>query len=577
MPPQESPTKFFIYARKSSESEDQQVASIDSQIRELRAIAERDRLDVVDVLSESQSAKAPGRPIFNEMLKRVSRGDAGGILCWKLDRLARNPVDGGNISWMLQQGVIQRIQTHERVYCPADNVLMMSVELGMANQFIRELSVNTKRGLKAKAEKGWYPGVAKPGYLNEWHREKGERTTPKDPLRFPLIRRALKLVLKGTCSPPQILNRLNNEWGYRTTKRKRIGGTPMAHSTFYRILNDPFYYGVFEYPRDSGNWHQGKHMPMITKEEFWRIQKLLGGKGRPRPKKHTFAFTGLITCGECGAAVTAEVKEQVICSVCKKKFSSKNRAACPKCGTAIDDMRSPKHLRYEYYHCTKRKKTPCSQGAVEVIKLEAQISDVLQDLTIPERLKDWFLKQIEAHVRQEVEDRAPVIEAIQEALENNRKRLDNLLKLKISPQNGAGELLSDEEFASQKANIAREMQQLEQKLTGTDTAQTPWIEACAHVFNFVCYAYTHFQKGDASTKRMILSALGSNLTLSDKNLRISLHKCFHFIHQIQNTVPALKPGFEPKNSRQPKEKNRAFNPVSPIWLPGSDSNRRPIG
>ena len=100
---------YIIYARKSTESEDRQVASIDSQIAELQTVAEREGLQVADVLSESQSAKAPGRVVFNEMMGRIHRGEAHGILCWKLDRLARNPVDGGNISWMLQQGIIQRI------------------------------------------------------------------------------------------------------------------------------------------------------------------------------------------------------------------------------------------------------------------------------------------------------------------------------------------------------------------------------------------------------------------------------------------------------------------------------------
>jgi DNA invertase Pin-like site-specific DNA recombinase len=71
-----------------------------------------------------------------------------------LNRLARNPVDGGNISYALQMSIIKQIVTSERVYRPDDNVLMMAVELGMANQFINDLSKDTKRGLKAKAERG---------------------------------------------------------------------------------------------------------------------------------------------------------------------------------------------------------------------------------------------------------------------------------------------------------------------------------------------------------------------------------------------------------------------------------------
>ena len=564
MPSQESTVKYLIYARKSSESEDQQVASIDSQIRELQDIARRENLAVVDVLSESQSAKAPGRPVFNKMLSRISRGEVGGILCWKLDRLARNPVDGGNISWMLQQGIICRIQTYERSYCPADNVLMMSVEFGMANQYVRDLSLNVKRGLLSKVQKGWYPGVAKPGYLNDPHGLKGERRIRKDTQRFPLLKRAFGLVLAGQ-RPSRVFEMLNAEWGYRTPKRRKLGGIPLAHCTFYRILADPFYYGLFEYPRGSGTWYRGQHEPMITEDEFWRIQEILGKDGRPRPKKHTFAYTGLITCGQCGGAITAEVKEQVICSACKRKFSSKNRSACSACGTAIDRMKNPSRLRYEYYHCTRRKKTPCSQGVVEVKALEAQVRDVLNTLSISERLKDWFLKQLDDYAQQEAESRTPVMNSLHEAYEDCQKRLDNLLKLKISPQNSADELLSDEEFAAQKSTLTREMRRLEQKMTDVGQNAEAWTEACARTFNFACYAQTHFEKGDSQTKRMILSALGSNLTLCDKKLCISVHKYFRLVQELSNEVTAQNGRFEPEDSRLPKQKSRALSPALLTW------------
>lgn len=155
-----SPIRYFLYARKSSESEDKQVASISSQIDELKKLASEQGLKIIGVLTEEKSAKAPGRLVFNQMLQDIHEKKADGILCWKLDRLARNPVDGGNITWMLQQGVLHHIQTFQRGYFPTDNVIMMSVEFGMANQFILDLSVNTKRGQRNKAQNGWLPTTA---------------------------------------------------------------------------------------------------------------------------------------------------------------------------------------------------------------------------------------------------------------------------------------------------------------------------------------------------------------------------------------------------------------------------------
>jgi DNA invertase Pin-like site-specific DNA recombinase len=547
MPPPPQPTKYFLYARKSSETEDRQVASIDSQIQELRAIAERDHLAIVDVLAEAQSAKAPGRPVFGSLLNRIQAGDAHGILCWKLDRLARNPVDGGNVSWMLQQGIIRHIQTHERSYYPTDNVLLMAVELGMANQFIRDLSQNTKRGLRAKVEQGWYPGVAKPGYLNQPDRNKGERTTIKDPHRFPLLKRAFKLLLTGAYSPRQVLNKLNRDWGYRSPQRRKLGGIPLSRATLYRILNDPFYYGRFEYPLGSGNWYQGKHEPMITEEEFWRIQKILGKEGRPRPQRHDFAFAGLMQCGECQAAITAEAKTQIICGRCKRKFAASNRSHCPACETAIAKMRQAKCLYYEYYHCTKRKKPDCSQGSIETRQLETQILQLLDTLTISEKLRDWFLANLETQAERDRGDRTPVLNSLEESLANCQQRLNNLLKLKISPQNSSGDLLSDEEFANQKSVLTLEMHRLKQKMASVDNHADHWLETAAKTFNFACYAKNHFQTGSPQVKRTILSALGSNLTLFDKNLNVSLHKHFQLMQKVRSGFQTENGRFEPKN------------------------------
>ena len=148
---------YVIYARRSTDTEDKQVLSIDSQLNELKDLAKRNGIIIKpeDIYTESKSAKAPGRPIFAKMIARIQTGEIGGIVCWKLDRLYRNPIDMGALTWAVNdQGVI--ILTPQKSYTTVDN-LMLYLEGGMANQYILDLSRNVKRGLKTKAEMGWLP------------------------------------------------------------------------------------------------------------------------------------------------------------------------------------------------------------------------------------------------------------------------------------------------------------------------------------------------------------------------------------------------------------------------------------
>ena len=200
-------SKYILYARKSSEDKNRQVTSIEDQITELKRLAERLDLNIVEIISESKSAKAPGRGGFNRMLELLQKGKAEGILCWKLDRLARNPIDHGKVAWMLQNEVIQRIYTHSNEYKPSDNVLMMQVEFGMATQYVRDLNVNVSRGTRQKAERGWCPSSSLPlGYLhNHFTRDsKSDKEIIIDKERYPVVRTLWEMLLTGKYSVADI-------------------------------------------------------------------------------------------------------------------------------------------------------------------------------------------------------------------------------------------------------------------------------------------------------------------------------------------------------------------------------------
>ena len=541
--------KYFLYCRKSSEAEDKQVASIDAQKDELIQRAKELKLEIVSIFVESQSAKAPGRPIFNEMLQRLHSREANGVICWKLDRLARNPVDGGQISWMLQQGIVQHIHTHERSYYPTDNVLMMNLEFGVANQFIRDLSVNVKRGLRRKISLGQRPGVAPNGYLNSPDLNKGEKIIISDPDRFVLVKKMWDLLLTGTHSAPSILRIANEDWGYRTVRRKKVGGTPLGKSGIYRIFNNPFYYGMFEYQKGSGNWIKGSHTPMITQEEFQRAQAILGGKGKRAPKSHLFAFTGLMKCGACQSGITAE-----------EKFKRQKNGNVH---------------HYIYYHCTKKKDATCLERSIELKTLQKQIDSLLDGLTISDAFKNWAITHLHEVRRGEADTKGIALKNKQMELTEVSKQLDGLLLKFSSPQNATGLLISDSEYQICKAQLKEKKTTLEASLLNQSKEQDQWIELSEKTFNFARYARHWFENGGVDTRRAIVACLGSNLSIKGGKFELSLHPALKTLSENSGVIKMDSYQDRTPSSPIDKSKTDHLATVGSTWLEGWGSNPRP--
>lgn len=530
-----SQIKYFIYARKSTEGEDRQVQSIEDQINRLKELARTYNLKIIKIFTEAKSAKKPNiRPIFEDVLKRIENGEADGIMCWQINRLSRNPIDSAKVQWLLQQGVLKSIQTIDREYLPDDNVLLFNVESGMANQYILDLRKNTMRGVRSRLEKGWLPNTAPLGYLN--NRE--DKTIIKDPERFALVRKIWDLMLTGNYAPSKILEMANNDWGFKTRKCKRQGGKELSRSGIYRILTNPFYVGILNY---NGREYEGKHEPMVTFDEYDRVQILLGRKGRPRPKTHEFAFTGMIRCGECGCLYTAGHKHKLI-----------------KSTNQIKD--------YTYYFCTRKKKTiNCSQRkAIREEELEKQIDELLKKYTILPQFKDWALEVLNQNNDKEINDRSSIYETQHKTLVTTQNELDNLTKMRYR------DLIDDETFMKEKNLLVKKITQLKDNLRQTEERAEKWLELTENTFNFACYARANFMDGDLQTKKGILAALGWNPTIKDGKLSIN---AYNWLVPIAERYPALEKEYqrlEPTKTLANKAQNEALASIRTRWLRDRD-------
>lgn len=532
-----------MYARKSSEDEERQVLSIESQIVELnKKFPDLEIVNRRDPFQESASAFKPdNRPDFNEMLERIEAGEADGIVAWHPDRLSRNPIDGSKVIYLIDLGKIKDLKFGSYTFeNTPEGKMFLNFTFSQSKYSSDKLSVDVKRGLRTKAEKGWMPGVAPLGYLNEKYAEKGTRKILKDPERFGLVRKMWDLMLTGNYTPWQIANIANDEWGFRTRKTKKMGGGPVARSTVYTIFINPFYYGWFYH---SGEFMKGSHEPMVTEHEFDKVQALLGRKGSPRPSTHLFSFTGMIRCGECGCAVT-----------CERKIKLSRKTGEP--------------LIYDYYRCTKKKQgRKCSQPCVEVNKLESQIDDFLTRIQIPDTFQEWALKWLTKTNDQEVDERTKVHKSLQDAYNSSQEQIDELGKMRMR------KLMDDEEYLRQKAALLKERENLKEKIADAEGRADKWLSYAEETFDLACHARFWLENGDVWEKKKILAKLGSNFLLTNGKLYFDATKPFSIIEKAIKQEAQNLERLEPDNKVITITKTADLQALNLRWCRESESNR----
>ena len=168
--------KAIIYCRKSTDRSDRQQLSIEAQEKEARRIALKEWLEIVEIFKETMSAKEPWRPLFNKMMSLFNSWKADCIITWKLNRLARNPIDEWTIKWSIQSGIIKAIYTESEAFKSWDNVLIMWMHFWMSTQYILDLQRDIKRWMKQKIENWWVCQKAPLWYINN----KLEKTNNKN-------------------------------------------------------------------------------------------------------------------------------------------------------------------------------------------------------------------------------------------------------------------------------------------------------------------------------------------------------------------------------------------------------------
>ena len=493
--------KFFLYARKSTDVEDKQVLSIEAQLAELRAFAKEHGVEIVEELVEKQSAKVPGRPIFNAMLDRIEKGEANGIVSWHPDRLARNSVDGGKIIYFLDIGNLASLKfpSHWFENTPQGK-FTLSMAFVQSKYYVDSLAENTKRGLRQKVRRGEFPGPAPIGYLNDVR----TKTIMVDKKKSVIVRRAFELYAKNQSRLEDIANFLAKS-GIITKSGKRISKDRVSV-----ILSNPFYYGHFRY---AGEVHEGKHQPVVAKKLFDEVQAVLEKRGKRRKshKNSPQVFCGLLRCATCNMMITGEYK--------------------------VKTQKNGNVHHYTYYRCTKKSKVVnCTEPCIRQEKLDEQISSLLQTVSLRhDWAKEWrvMLSHDEKNFAQStnafVEEKKVKIRGLDMKLQ---RLLDSYLEQDIERN----------VYLEKKAKLMSEKKSLEEQIFTFPQKRTGWLEPMrkwigeAETMGKIASDTDLFEKKVAAEK-----VFGSNLLLSKKSVRACALQSI--ANPVQNAYAALSAAY----------------------------------
>lgn len=564
---------YGAYVRKSSESEDKQVQSIERQSDDLLKIIQNDHLACYgDIIEETKSAHHPGRTYFQKLISLTEKGYINAWLCWHANRLARNPIDSGMIIYLMDIGKLDHIRTPSRIYynTPSDK-MMLQFEFAMSKKDSDDKGLFVKSGLKKRYEKGFPCGKAPIGYLNNFAREKGNRDWLTDTEKFEKLKLLFARFLKGNDSLNSITEYAQKTLLLKTPLTKRQGGKVVGRSLVSHILKNPIYAGFFYSPDESGGGktlrklHQSVPR-IITEDEHIRILNIFGEKSHPKMQSHFTAYSGHLF-GKDGNYMGADVKYQLICD-CGKKFAHRSKEVCPACLKKIQAIKNPRYLNYTYYYNVKRRKTKgLTAKGIEEKKIDTLLCSLFEkEIKISKEFHLWIKKHIDILKDEKLKEVKELVSLHQKELKSIETKKSKLRKLFME------EFISESEFQSE----IKELQQQEQTITNTKEIQKDWYTILNSAFDTTLNLDDILNKGNYQEKNKAISLVCSNLIWDEQNLFINKPKWLKEYIKGRKILLSQYPQFEPKNNLLNKGKNTRLPVFCPTLLQWLDDVRKSL-
>jgi site-specific DNA recombinase len=508
------PITYGIYVRKSSESEDKQVQSLVRQKTELKEIIEREGLVVHGrIFEEKQSAFRTGRNAFAELVDATRRGEVNAWLCWHANRLSRNPVDGGLIVHLMDEGFLDHIRTRDKVYenTPQDK-LMLHIEFGLSKNDSEEKSRIVQSGIRRRQERGYPNGFPPVGFkLAGNYGSSGRSFWEIDKPQWRILRRIFKKFLMGHDSVLTIFNFARSA-GLRSLARNKLGGRSPSRSAIHRLLVNPIYAGYFM-ARNGRRYELAKELPrLITEEEHERIRAILGDHNVAKIKTaRKAAFSGLIHTPD-GERLGVDHKFHLRCD-CDHKFSYIHRTHCPKCEAQIETLKRPQYRTYVYYYslASRRRAVRPIRSIEEREVRELARKHIEENLVLPRNVKQWavrYLPELQDEALRNRQREAERQKRFQAELRGKRSKLTELY---------LDGLISKEDYEQEARSLA--MAGARVKEAPDFTLAVDWKVEAVHILDLAEEMDLILTHGNAGEVHQAMDSLGIRMIWDGEHLK----------------------------------------------------------
>ena len=453
--------KVVTYVRVSTEDQARHGYSIPAQRQILQDYAKGHDLEIVERFEESQSAFKPGRPEFNEMLRYLRRHrDVTGVLCYKIDRIARNLSD---YSALDEMDGISIISATEALPENSTGKLIGTVQAAFSRFYSEQLGERVSLGMDTKVRKGLWPTRAPIGYLND----RTAKCIVPDPDRAHLIREAFEIYARGLIPLSELV-----KWARKRGLSTR-GGNPLAKSELHKLLTNPAYYGKIPW---KGALFDGIHEPLVSKSVFDHVQDRLSGRSYARIRRR-FPYRGLLQCGYCGCNITASLE--------KKK--------------------------YVYYHCTHGR-GKCPQPYIRQDQLGRRLHELVDNVHISRPQISELLERIREGSEQRELERARTTRRLKREVGQIAAYRDQAYVDKLDGK------ITEERWMQLERKWTHRTDALEADLESVIEAPEPFLDDVQAAFELLERASSMYLMQSHEERARLLRVLVSNCSLKGENL-----------------------------------------------------------